>query len=157
MIKRVEVSLSPVLSPSVNPLYKLGEHGRHTLINQVLHVLDRLLIRQLQLKLLLDFLHRFIRIKLNVVHARVDHQRKQVEYQVGVLPQDQKGRVAVRSELFQLLTFLATHCFNHLFGELHWWRVRLWVAAKNESKINVEQVAVWCHHQVVKVPVSNTK
>lgn len=41
--------------------------------------------------------------------------------------------------------------------ELHWRGVRLWVSAKDVSKVDVEEMSVCCDEQIVQMTVSDPK
>ena len=141
----------------MHPIYD-SRHDRHGAdFYHILHVPNRLLIVQIQHELLLNLPQCFIRLEGYVRHRRVDHQREQVEYEVGVAPEAQVSRVALLAEFLVVFRGGAAESVDHLLGELHRRRHDLGVPAQDIPKIYVEQPARLGDHQVVQVSVADAQ
>lgn len=51
----------------------------------------------------------------------------------------------------------AAHCLDHLFADFHWRWERFRVVAERVRKVNVKQIALICHKQIVEMAVANAK
>ena len=126
--------LSEVLRPSVNPLDQDNKHRavrcfRPALLGSVSRLSHGFFFAKPQQKTSLA--DSFVWIQRDVLHPRLDHSRKQVDNQVGTLPNNQEGVaiVAVLSEFWHVLAGRAAHGFHHLLCQLHWGRVRFRVSS----------------------------
>ncbi|RUS22931.1 hypothetical protein BC937DRAFT_94860 [Endogone sp. FLAS-F59071] len=61
------------------------------------------------------------------------------------------------SESLIMRALCSTHGLDHFFAEFHGWWERFWIAAENEPKVDVEEVAVRGEKEIVEVAVANTE
>lgn len=109
-----------------------------SLIQQRLKLLNRLLLRQLQQKLLL-YLLMHVPV-LDIRNIRVNHEGDEVEYQVGRLAQDGEAGEAEVLEAGVVHGLSAAHGIDHFFANFDGRRKGLWVAAEDISEVDVEEM-----------------
>jgi hypothetical protein len=72
--------------------------------------------------------------------VRTHHQ--EIEDQIGRCAQDVESLAARETESIVHAGVCTAHSLDHLLTQLHWWRERLRIPAKNVAKIDVEESAV---------------
>lgn len=122
----------PVLRQIVDPI----QHNRdiRRFIQQRLKVLDRLLLRQVEPKLLLYLLMHIT--VLDVRDVGVNHKCDEIEYEVGALAQDGERREAKVLEARIVRGLRASHAIDHLLADFDRRRERLGITSKNVTKVN---------------------
>lgn len=108
------------------------------LIQQRLKVLDRLLLRQIQPKLLLDLLMHVA--VLDVRYVRVNHQSDKVEYQVRAFAKDAEGGEAKVLEPGVMGGLRAAHSVDHFFTHFDGRREGFRVSTENVAKVNYGEI-----------------
>lgn len=105
------------------------QHDRNIrrLVQQRLKMLDGLLLRQIEPKLLLYlFMHVAV---LDIGDIRVDHEGDEVEHEVRALAQDGEGREAEVLEARVVWGLGTAHAVDHLLADFDWGREGLWISA----------------------------
>jgi len=82
---------------------------------------------------------------------------EEVQDEVRRLAQNVVGLAAVLLELVIVGPARAAHAFDHLLAQLHRRREVLGIAAENEAKVNVEQVARGRDQEVVQVSIAHAE
>ena len=71
--------------------------------------------------------------------------------------QVEESGVAEFAKLLVVFRVDTTHRFDHLFAQFHWRWQRLWIAAEDVTKVDVEQFASSRQHQIVQMTVANAQ
>lgn len=134
-----------------------GHDGTNTLLDLLGNVVQCLLIIHFQFEFVLNFLHRLIRFQGDIGNVRIDHQREQVENQIGMPPQVCKRGSYKNAKLSEILRTHSAHCVDHFSGYLHGWWTHFGITTQNETKIDVEQATSFGHEQIVQVAITNAQ
>lgn len=96
------------------------QHNREVarLIQQRLEMLNRLLLRQIQPKLVVHLLMHIP--MLDVRYIRVDHKGYQIENEVRGLSEDGEGGEAEVAEAGVVGGLVTAHAVDHLFADFDW-------------------------------------
>ena len=140
----------------------LGERGEervHRVVDDGLQVEHEALVVEAEMEFLLEFAHRLVGLGGDVGHARVAHERHQVQEQVRVSAQVQERREQVLSEGLEVLRVRPgpAHRLHHLPTQFDERRHRLRVAAQYEAEVDVQQAAVRVQQQVAVMPVADAE
>ena len=105
------------------------EHDRKVrrLVQQRLKVFDGFLFREVQPELFLDL---FVHVAMfDIGYVGIDHERDEVQNEIGALAQDGEGCEAKVLETRIMRGLGAAHAVNHFFTYFHGRRKRLRITA----------------------------
>ena len=142
-------------------LHGVGEGSMHAIIDDRLELLTRLLVRQMRQESLVHLGQKFLSLLLrHILDTGVDHEGHQVHDQVAIVAEIQERVDSLRDELTIAGGRQSTKT------EYHWlvdsngrhpdallWRV----LAQNVAEVEMPHLAVVDEHQVLEMPVADSK
>jgi hypothetical protein len=82
------------------------------------------------------FEHCLVRLEPDILDTSIDHQRDQIEYQVGVLAEADECGIAKAFEPIVMWRVGASHSIDHLTANFHRGRERFRVSTENVAEVN---------------------